>query len=217
MTTAPFTGPADCIALFLNTLVRAVADTFPKGQQGQILLWQRLTRLGARFAAILAGAGRPRAEQSASRPPARSPGGPRPHQSPCNFALLFRQLPGYQLHRSQLQHLLQQPEMAALLQATPHLRRVLNPLCRMLRLQTLPTPGPQTRATDRTPAPANHPACHHSEAPPQRPPAPPAAPTRTRPAPLAYGPEPPSLWSVILGELGLPRHMAARAEPVPSG
>jgi hypothetical protein len=234
------TGPADRLALFLNALVKAVADTFPKGQAGQLVLWQRLMRLGARFTAILTSARNPRPEKPPSRPQASSRSNSQPKPPADDFGLLFSQLPGYQRYRSRFEHLLQQPDIAELLQTNPQLRRVLNPLCRMLQLEPLQpqppqpqspgpqspgpqspgpqtpwpqSPGPQTPGTE----PDIPPARRESQAEPRLTPGLLASPSRTRKAPQSCGPPPPSLWSCILRELARRKTRATKAEPAKTG
>jgi hypothetical protein len=215
MTLAHPNRPADRIALFLNALVKAVADSFPKGQEGQLLLWQRLMRLAARFTAILTKPRRPRPQNPPSRPADKPRSGPNPKPPPNDFGILFRQLPGYERHRTQFEQMLQQPDIAELLQATPELRRVLNPLCRMLRLKPVPAPIPAPQA--QGPEPANSSASRQAQAARQLTPGLFASPARTEKAPRACGPPPPSLWSVILRELDRRKNRAAKAEPVPTG
>ena len=56
---------------------------------------------------------------------------------PGRFAWLVR-VAGYQAagYGCQLRHILEQPEMVALLQATPQAARILRPVCRMLAIET---------------------------------------------------------------------------------
>jgi hypothetical protein len=208
MPTARPITPADRVALFLYALVKAVAFTFPKGQEEELLiLWQRLKRLGARFTAILAGNARPRAQSPATQPQTTSRSSQQPKPPPENYGLMLRQLPSYQHYRSHFENLLQQPEMAALLQEKPQLRRVLNPLCRMLSLKPLPAPKPAPQP--EAPEPAAPPDRAQSQAEPQHTPEPIASPEST-------GDAPPSLWSEILRELAS-RKETAQPEPVPTG
>ena len=117
-----------------------------------LLLWPYLHRLGARFDRLLArhAAGRlapprsrplsaqgalprtaspPAASPRAASPPAASPRAPR---LPGGFAWVLRLVPGAGSFGSQLRHLLNRPEMAALLAEAPQAGRLLRPLCRML-------------------------------------------------------------------------------------
>lgn len=61
--------------------------------------------------------------------PASSSGKPPPPPLPRAFAWLIRLIPGVACARSQLKHLLTDPEMAELLTAAPQLGRLLRPLC----------------------------------------------------------------------------------------
>ncbi len=79
---------------------------------------------------------------------------------------------------SQLQHLLAEPEMAALIAAAPQMGRILRPLCRMLGVR--PPPGLRAPPPARAPAPAS-PAAAAVRALDTAPRAPPAM-RRARPA-----------------------------------
>jgi hypothetical protein len=118
-----------------------------------MLLHSRLTRLAQRFAALAA-----RAEAGTLRPPRRrsrnkSPPRERQPRLPQNFAWLIRLVPEAACFGSQLQHLLSQPEMAALLETAPQAGRLLRPLCRML---AIPVP-PALRLPPRPPPPDHEP------------------------------------------------------------
>jgi hypothetical protein len=101
------------------------------------LLWRRLIRRGLRFAALLAAfrAGKLRA----SRP--HAPGAPWSGQPrlPGGFGWLVRRC-GWQAacYGSQLRQLLAEPEMVALLRASPQAVRMFRPLCRMLAIELPP-------------------------------------------------------------------------------
>ena len=56
-------------------------------------------------------------------------------------------------YASQLEHLLAEPEMAALLDAAPQARRILRPLCRALAIALTWTVTPKRPAKPRTPRP----------------------------------------------------------------
>jgi hypothetical protein len=107
---------------------------------------------------------------------------------------------------AQLQHLLADPEMAALVAAAPQAGRVLRPLCRMLGVR--PPPGPLAPPSrPRAPAPPS-PGLTRGPAPPSpgltRGPAPPSA-----SLPAAAPPRPPTrAW---LRRTGLPN----RRRPLP--
>jgi len=144
---SPFTVPAlaDRLAPIIAGLCRAVASRAAADRALApllVLVWSRLRRMAARFACL---AGR----ADAGAPPSRGvprPSGPRPFGSrerlhpglPGGFAWLVRLVPEAACHGAQLQHLLSDPGVAALLAATPRAGRVLRPLCRMLGV----APGP---------------------------------------------------------------------------
>jgi hypothetical protein len=112
-----------------------------------ILIWTRLRRAAARFAALAA---RVRAGALPSPAPLRPraasrPARPRPpHRLPGGFAWLVRLAPEAACFGGQLQHLLSDPEFAALLAAAPQMGRVLRPLCRMLGVDP---PAPLARSS----------------------------------------------------------------------
>jgi hypothetical protein len=135
-----------------------------------VLIWTRLRRATARFAALVARvrAGAPPKQGVNSRsdentrhtgeacpgPRAGSrypgmlasflPGSP-PRRLPTSFGWLIRAVPAAACSRSQLQHLLSDPEITALLSAAPQIGRVLRPLCHMLAIN----PGPNLRLPAR--------------------------------------------------------------------
>jgi len=109
-----------------------------------VLVWSRLRRMAARFASLAAraDAGAPPHAGAPARPSAASlsglrPSGPR-ERLPDRFAWLLRLVPEAACHGAQVQHLLSEPGIAALLAAAPRAGRVLRPLCRMLGV----APGP---------------------------------------------------------------------------
>ncbi len=175
------------------------------------VLWARLGRIAARFARLAARipAGAP-PRPSTTRPSITRPFTPQPHTirplppapPPLSWAHLPRR-PGWLARvvppplcpaRSQLQHLLADPDMAALLAASPGLRRTLRPLCRMLALPPPPEPpqpGPPQPGSPQpgslqpatTPAPAPTPAATaaaRAAGTPAATAAPPASPRRAR-------------------------------------
>jgi hypothetical protein len=75
---------------------------------------------------------------------------------PRRFGWLVQQVPQAAPFGSQLQHLLTDPEMAAVLANTPRLGRVLRPLCHMLGV--LPAPGQIPPPSPRTPPRHSSPA-----------------------------------------------------------
>jgi hypothetical protein len=138
-----------------------------------MLLWTRLARLTARFDALVARltAGHPAAParqrtRPASVVPARK--APAPGlRLPRGQAWLIRLLPGEAAsYGCQLQALLADPAMAALLAAAPEAGRILRPLCRLLAiapegLLALPSaagkPAPKPRPAKPAPPPESGP------------------------------------------------------------
>ncbi len=189
MTHAAPRTPAECFAGIIAWLNRDLAAWAAKNRLAApliLLLWPRLNRLAIRFTAlaarVAAGTAAPRRSTSLRAAGAR----PRKPYArlPRGFAWVVRMVPGTAAYGSQLQHLLADPEMAALLAAAPQAGRLLRPLCRMLGVRPPPALTP---ALARPPRPARP-----SEAP-SRPaavgPASPAAPPATPPRPRA-GPDP---------------------------
>ena len=119
------------------------------------LIWTRVRRLGARFAALAArvraGALRslaPARRRAASRPASPAPASPPPPpRLPNGFAWLVR-LVGREAAGcgGQLQLLLTDPEFATLIAATPQMGRVLRPLCRMLGVEPPALPARPSRS-----------------------------------------------------------------------
>ena len=109
------------------------------------LVWPYLNRLAARFTALAArvSAGKgvvaptTRLRAAAEGPHLQVPR-PRPPGLPQGFAWLARLAPSILPLRSQVCHLLGDPELAALLAATPQAGRILRPLCRMLGIEAGP-------------------------------------------------------------------------------
>ncbi len=134
-----------------------------------MLLWTRLARLTARFDALVARltaghspAGRPAAPgRPRTRPARKAPAAAL--RLPRSQAWLIRLLPGEAAsYGCQLQALLADPQMAALLAAAPEAGRILRPLCRLLAiapegLLVLPSaagkPAPKPRPAKPAPPP----------------------------------------------------------------
>ena len=141
MTLTSPSSATDRFARLIEALCESVAASHARGLAGPVivLIWGRLRRMAARFAAAAArlpAAYRPAQPRPAlSRPRARD-GRPR---LPGGFGWLIRLSPAAACHGGQLQRLLADPEMAALLAATPRMGRLLRPLCRMLAVK--PPPG----------------------------------------------------------------------------
>ncbi len=178
-------SPADRLALIIEGLRRAVAAQIAGRRLAGpfiILICSRLGRLAGRFtrlaARVSAGTAGPR-RRAASRQPSKRPR-PAYQRLPRRFAWLLPLVPGEAAaYGSQLQHLLADPEMAALIAAAPQAGRILRPLCRMLGVRLPPS---LRQPSLRQPGPREP----NLRQPP--PPAPPATPPRSRrPAP---GPAP---------------------------
>lgn len=137
------TGLSNRMALILQDLCRAVAAR-GAGNRAlaplMVLLWSRLRRMAARFDALVAHvrAGRLPAASRARRAATRAAAVPPPQRLPRGFAWLVRLMPEAAGYGSQLQHLLADPDMPALLAAEPRLGRILRPLCRMLAIDCVP-------------------------------------------------------------------------------
>ena len=153
-------SPAERFAMIIQGLWEVVAaqSIGKRMPDGLIhLLWTRLRRLGQRFAKVVA-----QLEAGTLRPPGplRSrPGRARPDRPPPElrvpngFGWLVWRI-GWQAagRGSQLEYLLRDPEMQALLAAAPQLAAMLRPLCRMLAIKTaglLPPPVKRRRAADQ--------------------------------------------------------------------
>ncbi len=114
-----------------------------------LILWNRLSRLVARFAAIAARqrAGTLRKPSGKPRRPRTTPATPPPRDKlPRERGWLVRRAIESVPYGNYLQLLLEEPEMQALIEQAPQLRRILRPLWRMLRLEPPP-------AILRSPAP----------------------------------------------------------------
>ncbi len=142
------TGLSHRLALILDGLCRVVGARGARDRAltpTMNLLWARLRRMAARFdrlAARVRSASRPAAPAATLR---RTPRAQRPQPAgrlPRGFAWLIRLAPEAAAYGGQLQYMLADQEMAALLAAEPKLRRLLRPLCRMLAIR----PGPELLA-----------------------------------------------------------------------
>jgi hypothetical protein len=167
MTTPPPCPPAERFATLILWLSKAVMAQTGWGMSLQLitLVIGRLRRIKQRFAELAAGvaAGRYSPRRRAV-PPRKRPGqAPPQNELPQTFGWLLPLETQAVVYRAQLEHLLRDPEMAALLAAAPiPMGRALRPLCRMLGLVPPPILAP--------------PAKPHRARPP-RPPAEPEAPS----------------------------------------
>ena len=198
--------PAARFAATLAALCAAVAARNIRpgkpGLPGPLILaiWTRLRRIANRVAGIFA-----RIEAGTLKPPRRRPAAPRKPAAkpppngaklPRGVAWLLPLVPGIAFGRTQLEALLADPEMQAMLAAAPQLGRSLRPLCHMLGLRPLP---PILRLPPKAPpAPSDSPAASEAGRKPPAEPArarPPRPPRRPPPAPEVAAPAtvPPAL------------------------
>jgi hypothetical protein len=166
---SPSPTPAENFATLLTWLGRAVVAMMGGERlplQVIALIIDRLRRGNQLFARIAArvrdGRYRPRQGVAAPRPGQKPPP---PNKLPQTFGWLLKLVPEAVQYRGQLEHLLRDPEMAALLAAAPvPMARALRPLCRMLGLAPpdILAPPPRARPRTRPPKPERPP-------PPERP------------------------------------------------
>ena len=159
------TTPTDRFASILDGLCHAVAERGGRRLLAGplvILIWSRLRRLAAQVAALAARitAGRQR-RVLARRSPRPAPRRPAQRTLPHDHAWLLPLVPQASGYGSQLQHLLADPEFAALVDAAPQMRRLLRPLCRMLGVRLPPALVPPPRP----PRPAGPPAAPLAQPP----------------------------------------------------
>ncbi len=173
MPTPPPT-PAESFATLITWLGRAVVAMMGGERLPLPLIapiTDRLRRIKQRFfhvaARISAGRYVPRRHIA---PPRKRPGQPPPPRDklPQTFGWLLKLVPEAVQYRGQLENLLRDPEMAALLAAAPGpMRRPLRSLCRMLGLPPPPMLAPPPRAEPRTRPPK--PARPHAQERPKKP------------------------------------------------
>ena len=141
----PALALSDRLALIIAGLWRALAarcETDRPVAPILALAGLRLHELAARFAALVASlrAGRlpappaPRWVRDTLRLPPL-PALPNPYRLPRRFGWLVRLAPEAEAYGEQVQDLLADPEMAALLAGSPQASRILRPLCRMLGIR----------------------------------------------------------------------------------
>ena len=132
-----------------------------------LLVWARIRRLAFRFAQSVANPPRPRKPRPANAKP-RSPSEPiapgEPHL-PTGYAWLRRLIPDHRINFcvGAIRDILENPEMAALIVATPTAGRALRPLCHILgiplppNLRLPPRPKPEKPAREPRSAPGPRP------------------------------------------------------------
>ena len=155
----PSLAAADRFAMIVEMLCRAVAARGTDRSRTAliVLIWGRLRRMAVRFAAVAERVRSGTLRALRVRPTRQlACAGARPIL-PRGFAWLVRLVPEKAAAAgSQLQYLLNDPEMVALLAAAPRLGRILRPLCRMLGVEApaLPAPAPLQPAAppERVPA-----------------------------------------------------------------
>ena len=153
MTNTPPRTPAQTFAAIINQLCTTVETWGIAGLLAmplKNLILSRLVAIRQRFerlqARIAAGTYKPRRASATPRRRPANPGPRQPNPLPDTFGWLVTLLPGVEMYcaniaasRSWLVHLLQDPEMATLMQAAPaSIARTLRPVCWMLRI----TPPP---------------------------------------------------------------------------
>jgi hypothetical protein len=186
----PTPTPAERFATILLWLSRAVAARSAAGLPGPLIVLivgrirdinQRIARLAARIRDGRPTPRRPTPRRSPTLRRARRPN-PLPHE----FGWLLKLVPEAVGYRSQLEYLLQEAEMAALLAAAPAaMARPLRSLCWMLRVSPPPILAPIPAAPQPTPpqaAPTTAPRASPQRPPPSPPP--PSAARRTAFAPM---------------------------------
>ncbi len=148
---------ADRFALILDGLARAVAARIaPRGSSGAmaaamiVLVWTRVKRIDREIQGLLARFRAGRLLVVAAPRMGQGRGGVRPAAArlPVRFAWLLAYVPcDAACFAGQLGVVLAEPEMVALLEASPQARRVLAPLCRMLGMDRslLRAPAPIRR------------------------------------------------------------------------
>ena len=177
-------SPAERFAAILRSLGEALAA---QGVRGTLTGWlliltvgrlnraaQRVTAIAARLAAgtlRLPTRRRPQLSRTTPRPPPAATVPPK-LSLPQRFGWLLRRLQPVETarcavanHHAQLEHLLHQPDMLALIAGAPQVGRHIRPVCRMLGLR----PPPALQRPRQPPAQAANPA----EPPPLTRPAPP--------------------------------------------
>ncbi|HQT89402.1 MAG TPA: hypothetical protein PK677_12735, partial [Acidiphilium sp.] len=127
-------------------MLRQILGTHPQSraieQNLKWAIWHRLIYFARRFSALAANPPNPKtviaseAKQSTARASQNTKAAAPRRELLRRKGWLFLLLPGYQVAgaRSQLMHLLDDPDLISLLAENPSLGRVLRPLCHMLRI-----------------------------------------------------------------------------------
>ncbi len=169
LTAAPPPSPAERLARILDDLCKAVAARGPGGFLPiplLLLVWTRIRRASLRIARLAARAasGKP---PIIRRTPRAAPQNPEPQNPasrkpasrlPRRAGWLIGPVPAAGGYASQLQYLLTQPDMIALLDAAPGIDRLLRPLCRMLAVARPKLPPRPKRPARPAPQPPHAPA-----------------------------------------------------------
>ncbi len=158
--------PAERFATLTESVARALAaEGLRLGLVAPwlALVWCKLRSTGARIlriaAALEAGTLRltpPRPLPPLPPPTDEKPAHPQPRQKglPQGFGWLLRRVTALSFGRSQLEYLLAEPDMAALIAAAPQVAHHLRPVCRMLGVRPPPGLFPARRPPRRTRPPA---------------------------------------------------------------
>ena len=167
--------PAERFAMIMESVFQALAAQGVRGAVVGALLFLVCGRLRTAAARVLVLAARLEAGTLRLRPPREwrpSPRRPDPPASaqapklrlPRGFGWLARRVQTARFGRSQLAHLLAQPDMAALIEAAPPIGRQIRPICRMLGVRPPPGLFPPRRRRQPTPQGAASPSPRPSPA-----------------------------------------------------
>ncbi|MHB1302214.1 MAG: hypothetical protein ACYCZB_01890 [Acidiphilium sp.] len=122
-----------------------------------LLVWARIRRLAFRFAQSVANSPRPRKPRPADARPRPAKPRERAAGEPClptGYAWLRRLIPDYRINFcvGAIRDILENPEMAALIAATPTAGRALRPLCHILGIPLPPNLRLPSRPKPEKPA-----------------------------------------------------------------
>ncbi len=158
--------PAERLARIIDDVCKAAAARAPRGFLAipvLMLLWARLKQMSfriSRLAARAAAGTLPTTPRASPRQPlSRRPPATPARRLPRRTGWLCQPVPAACAYASQLQHLLNEPDMLALLDTAPGIERLLRPFCRMLgvarpKLPPRPARQPTGQATRRPSPPA---------------------------------------------------------------